>query len=90
LLRNLSDAVQAVVARQHAAIRGVTRHMAEETMRLTTGVAKPVPTEPVKISAAERRRQASYAGRQARYEETVRLKAAGMSLMRVAVLIGVD
>jgi transposase len=90
LLRNLSEAVQAVVARQYAAIRRVTRQMAEEAMRLTASIAEPAPTAPIKTTAAERRRQASFAQRQARYEEIVRLKAAGMPLTRVAALIGAD
>jgi transposase len=89
LLRKLGDAVQAVVGRHHADIRRVSRHMAEETAAL----AASMPTaaaDPVTPTALERRSQASYARRQARYEEAVRLKAMGMPLKRIAATIGVE
>jgi len=89
LLRNLGDAVQAVVGRHHADIRRVSRHMAEETAALAASMPTAAP-DPVTPTAAERRSQASYARRQARYEEAVRLKAMGMPLKRIAATIGVE
>jgi len=89
LLRKLGDAVQAVVGRHHADIRRVSRHMAEETAALAASMPTAAP-DPVTPTAAERRSQASYARRQARYEEAVRLKAMGMPLKRIAATIGVE
>ncbi|HET7880056.1 MAG TPA: ISL3 family transposase [Acetobacteraceae bacterium] len=89
LLRNLGDAVQAVVGRHHADIRRVSRHMAEETAALAASVPTAVP-EPVKPTAAERRSQASHARRQVRYEEAARLKAIGVPLKRIAAAVGVE
>jgi transposase len=89
LLCNLSAAVQAVVERQHAGIRRVGKQMAEAAAVLAVSAPTPAP-EPVKIAAAEQRRQASYARRQARYEEAARLKAAGMPLKRIAAMIGAE
>ncbi len=74
LLRNLGDAVRAVVDRQHAALRRAAKQVSEPMPVLT--VVAPAPDSP-KPTAAARRSQASYARRQARYEETARLHAAG-------------
>lgn len=49
-----------------------------------------VPPDTAKPTAAEQRSQNAYARRQARYEEAARLKAAGMSLKRIAVLVGAE
>jgi transposase len=77
LLCNLDDAVRVAVERQ-ASIQRITRRIAEAaTLAISAPMAAPVP---VKATAAEQRRQASYARRQARYEEAARLKAAGVSL----------
>ena len=89
LLRNLGDAVRAVVDRQHAAIRRVSRQIAEEAAALVASIAMATP-DPVKPSAAERRSQAAFARRQARYEEAAQLKAAGVSLKRIAALLGAE
>jgi transposase len=89
LLRNLSDAVQAVVGRHHADIRRVNRHIAEETAALAASMPTAA-SDPVKPTAAERRSQASYARRQARYEEAARLNAMGMPLKRIAAAIGAE
>jgi transposase len=90
LLRNLGDAVQAVVGRHHADIRRVSRQMAEETAVLAASMPTAAPEPVVKPTAAERRSQASHAWRQARYEEAARLKAAGMPLRRIAAVVGVE
>lgn len=89
LLRNLSEAVQAVVERQHGGIRRVNKQMAEAAAALAVSVPTPAP-EPVKIAVTEQRRQASYARRQARYEEAARLKAAGMPIKRIAAMLGAE
>src|SRR3954451_4024096 len=89
LLCNLDDAVRVAVERQHAGIQRIARRAAEEavTPAASAPMAAPVP---VKATAAEQRRSASYGRRQARYEAAARLKAAGVSLKRIAVLIGAE
>jgi transposase len=89
LLCNLDDAVRVAVERQHAGIQRIARRAAEEavTPAASAPMAAPVP---VKATAAEQRRSASYGRRQARYEEAARLKVAGVSLKRIAVLIGAE
>lgn len=89
LLRNLGDAVQAVVGRHHATIRRMNREITAETAALIATMP-PVAPDPVKPTAAEQRSQASYARRSARYEEAARLKAAGMPLKRIAAAIGAE
>ena len=89
LLRNLGEAVRAVVDRQHAAIRRVSKQIADEAVRWL----RPCPRRHRIRSnqpTAERRSQAAFARRQARYEEAARLKAAGVSLKRIAVLLGAE
>ena len=49
----------------------------------------PAPDSP-KPTTAVRRRQASYARRQARYEEAARLRAAGGSILRIAAQLGAE
>jgi transposase len=86
LLRNLGDAVRVVVDSHRAGIRQVTRQTAEEL-----AASMPVEAPPaVRPTATERRSQDGYARRQARYEEVARLKALGMSIKRIAGLIGAE
>ena len=87
LLRNLGDAVRAAVDRQHAVVRHVAKQVGEQRPMPT--VAAPVPDR-VKPTAATRRSQASYVRRQVRYEEAARLRAAGVSISRIAAQLGVD
>ena len=61
----------------------------DETAALAASMPTAAP-DPVTPTAPERRSQASYARRQARYEEAVRLKAMGMPLKRIAATIGVE
>jgi len=89
LLRNLGDAVRAVIDRQHAAIRRVAKEVVERPVVEAVTAAEAV-SEPVKPNVAERRRQASYARRQSRYEEAARLRSAGMSIKRIAGLLSAE
>jgi transposase len=77
------------VGRHHADIRHVNRPIADETAALAASMPIAAP-DPVKPTAAERRSQASYARRQAHYEEAARLKATGMPLQRIAAAVGVE
>jgi transposase len=87
LLRNLGDAVRAAVDRQHAAIRRIAKQISEET---TTPAIAAIATPPVALTptAAAKRSQAAYTRRQARYEEAARLRSAGVSIKRIATLLG--
>jgi len=86
LLRNVGDAVRAVVDNHRAGIRKVSRQTTEEL-----AASRPVETRPAAMpTAAERRSREAYARRQARYEEAVRLKAVGVSIKRIATVIGAE
>jgi transposase len=89
LLRNLGDAVRAVVDRQHASIRRACRQLVVQND--APSVERPIAVpDGGKPTAAERRRQVSYARRQARYEEAARLHAAGVSIRRIADLLSAE
>jgi transposase len=75
LLRNLGDAVRAVVENQYVGVKRVARQIAEEAVVPSVTVPTAAP-DAAKPTAAERRSQEAYARRQARYEEAARLKAA--------------
>ena len=89
LLRNFGDAEHAVVHRQHARIRRISRQRAEDQALLAAAQSAATP-KPVRVTAAEQRRAASYVRRQARYEEAARLKAAGLPLKRIAAVTGAE
>jgi len=89
LLRNLGDAVRVVIDRQHAAVRRAAKQVSEQLMVSTSTLPAPAPHSP-KPTAAARHSQASYARRQARYEEAARLRAAGCSISRIAAQLGAE
>jgi len=89
LLRNLGDAVRAVIDRHHAAIRQAIRQNVEPAVAPVAAVAASAPGM-AKTSSVERRRQDAYAQRQARYEEAARLRASGVPVIRIAKLIGAE
>lgn len=89
LLRNLGDAVQAVVDRHGAAARRAARHVVDTQAEIA--VAAPVPSPaPRPPNRAEQASRVSLVRRQARCEEAARLHAEGMSLRRIAVLLGAE
>jgi transposase len=86
LLRNLGQAVQALVGRHHGAVSRVAKQVREQG-----GGSAPLPgPEPARPPTVECRRQAAYARRQARYEEAARLRAAGVSLSGIGRRLGVE
>jgi transposase len=87
LLRNLGDAVRAMVDCQHAAVRRAFEQIGERVTVSSAPVAAPDSGKP---TAAARRREASHARRQARYEEAERLRTAGVSIKRIADLLGAE
>ena len=87
LLRNLGDAVHAVVERHHAAVRRVGRKVmvaraAEAAQALAPAVVRP--------NAAAHRGETSRARRHALFAEAARLHTAGASLSAIFRLLGVD
>jgi len=88
LLRNLGTAVQALADRHSAAARRAAQPALDEQPAVAD---IPLPTlAPREPTTAERTSQASLARRQARYEEAARLRADGMSISRIAVLLGAE
>src|SRR3954468_1717572 len=86
ILRNLGDALRSAVERQHGAIRRIARQMADEMEARPHGRTAEAP----RPTAPERRKQAAFARRQARYEQAERLLADGLSLPDAAARVGVD
>ena len=66
LLRNLGDAVQTVVDRQHVEVRRVAKQIAEEAVVPAASAPLAPPGAP-KPTAAEQRSRTAYARRHARY-----------------------
>ena len=90
LLRNLGDAVRAVVDHQHAAVRRAAKQVGEQMTASTAAIPATISDDAEPPTAAARRSQASHARRQARYEDAARLHAAGASISRIAVQLGAD
>src|SRR4051812_30013767 len=84
LLRNLGDAPQAIVERHHVTARRIAAEVAGGARTAGT----PVTEGP--DAATTPRGPAAHAGRRARFEEAVRLHAAGVSLRQIARLLGTD
>ena len=89
LLRNLGMAVRALADRHSAAARHAARQVTDELAATAAAIPQSPPPnrEP---TAAERASQASCARRQVRYEEAARLRAAGVSISRIAALLGAE
>lgn len=89
LLRNLGDAVHALADRHGGAVRRTAQAVAEEGA--ATAIAAPgPPTTPRMPNAVARASQASLSRRQARYEEAARLHGQGVSIRRIAALLGAE
>jgi transposase len=89
MLRNLGDAVQAVVDRHHAGVRRVAKEIAGEAAAEQAAIPLN-PTNTAQLTSAEQRSQDAYARRQARYEEAAELRTAGVPIKRIAASIGVE
>ncbi|MBV8521372.1 MAG: transposase [Acetobacteraceae bacterium] len=75
LLRNLGDAMQAVVDRHHTLVR----RAAEQVINGLLANAQTAESSSPRPTAAEIRSREVYARRQARYEEAAQLRARGVS-----------
>lgn len=89
LLRSLGDAVRAVVGRHDAVIRKVAKQISEAAIWPLTDEADAAPAVE-KPTAAEPRNQETYGRRQKRFEEAVRLRVEGVSISRIATLLGAE
>ena len=89
LLRNLGDAVRAVVDRHHGDLRRAAKQMEEP---VPTIMAEETSLEPAipRMTAAQRRRQEAHARRNDRYREAARLRAAGASISAIAASLGAE
>ncbi len=83
LLRNLGNAVRAVVDRHHGDLRRAARQMQESISACRAEKVFPDPTTP-RMTGAQRRRQDAYARRHHRYQEAAQLRAAGTSISAIA------
>jgi transposase len=92
LLRNLGDAVQALTDRHGGALRRAAQFTADTQAAAIATDAVPPPTVPVSFppTRAQRASQAAFARRQARYDEAHRLQVDGVSLSRIAALLGAE
>jgi Transposase/zinc-finger of transposase IS204/IS1001/IS1096/IS1165 len=86
MLRNLGDAVQAVVDRHHARVRRVAKEIAGKVAAEAAAIPLP-PADISRPTIAERRSQDAHARRHARYGGRA---VAGVSIKRIAALIGVE
>ena len=89
LLRNLGDAVRAVVDRHHGAIQRAAKQLNEAHAEPATNIVASSPITP-KMTTAQRRSQDAYSRRRSRYEEAARLRAAGLSIAAVAASLGTE
>ena len=89
LLRNLGDAVRAVVDRHHGDLRRAATQMDEPSSPSAAEEASSESFIP-KMTMMERRRQDAHARRHGRYQEAARLRAAGTSISAIAASLGVE
>jgi transposase len=88
LLRNLGDALQAIVERHHAAARRIAAEVAADLVAGAPTAGTPAIERP--DVATTPRGPAAHAGRRARFEEAARLHATGVSLRQISRLLGTD
>ncbi|MGI4799696.1 MAG: ISL3 family transposase [Janthinobacterium lividum] len=86
LLRNLGDAVRALIDRHHGAIQHAAKQFNASLAEPATTTDIPLPIAP-KITTAQRRSQDAYGRRRSRYEEAARLRAAGVSISAIAAAL---
>ena len=89
LLRNLGNAVRAVIDRHHHVIQRTAGQIddARTVPAADAPAAAPVGS---RMTAARRRSQDAHARRHSRYEEAVRLRTMGTSISAIAASLGVE
>ena len=86
LLRNLGNAVRAVIDRHHGAIQRAAKQFNEARAEAANDTVTPSSIAP-KMTTAQRRSQDAYGRRRDRYEEAARLRAAGVSISAIATAL---
>ena len=89
LLRNLGDAVRAVIDRHHHAIQRAAGQLDDARTTPASDAVVSAPVAP-RMTAARRRSQDAHACRHGRYEEAARLRAAGTPLSAIAASLGAE
>ena len=89
LLRNLGDAVRAVVDRHQGAIQRAAKQLNEFNAEPANDIVACLPIAS-KMTTARRRSHDAYGCRQSRYEEAAQLRAAGMSISAIAAALGAE
>ena len=89
LLRNLGDAVRAVIDCHHGDLRRAARQIEQPIPAPMAGETPPEQAIP-RVTAAQRRRQDAYARRHNRYQEAARQRAAGTSISAIAASLGAE
>ncbi len=91
LLRNLGDAVRAVIDRHHGEIGRVVRQIRTRSSEPEPDLALTTPEAGrPKLTASQRRSQDTQGRRQARYQQVAGLRAAGASISRIAAVVGTE
>lgn len=88
LLRNLSDAVQAVAGDHYAAVRRIATEMAAEQAAGVPTAVTPAIEGP--NAATTSRGPAAHASRRAHFEEAIRLQSTGASFRQISRRLGTD
>ena len=89
LLRNLGDAVRAVVDRHHDAIQRAAKQLNEFCAEPGTRTVTLSPITP-KMTTTQRRSQHAYGRRRSRYEEAARLRGAWASISAITATLGAE
>ncbi len=90
LLRNLGDAVQALTDRHSAAAGRAADAVRAHLLSTTSSPLPPPPSAEPPPTAAQRASEASRVRRQARFEKAAQLRAAGVTLSRIAAELGAE
>ncbi len=88
LLRNLGDAVRAVIDRHHAIQRAAGQ--LDDARTAPDGNAVVSASVAPRMTAARRRSQDAHGRRRSRYEEAARLRAAGTPISAIAASLGAE
>lgn len=91
LLRNLGDAVRAVVDRHHGEIGRAARQFQAQSIEPEPNPAPPPPDASMPtLTASQRRSQDVQGRRHARYQQAAQLRTAGASISRIAAVVGTE
>ncbi len=90
LLRNLGDAVRAVVDRCHGEIGRAARQFQAQSIEPEPDPVSPPQDASMTLTASQQRSQDVQGRRHARYQQAAQLRAAGASISRIAAVVGTE